>query len=398
MRYYKILSTAFDYRPRLGGIATLSYELFKEMGKIPGVQIKLIAPEQKNAELFDVKSSIDTLRISISPQIPKAVLQFSRAIAYEALHWEPCCIFHTVWIPDAISSWLCTPVRAYFKIPYFVFTHGVELLESSQTTKKKIRKLFSPIKKNILQNAAKIFANSHFTKNLLFTKCNVPLTNIVVANPGVDIEKFFPSEKAQDLIEKYQLQNKIVLLTVTRLDPYKGIDQMIQAMPALIKKYPNLVYLVCGEGNDRDRLYSLAQDKGLNSYVKFVGAVPFDRLRDYYNLADLYVMLSREHIEPPDIEGFGISFIEAAACAIPALAGNSGGIPDAVEDEVSGWLVNPTDTNLIISKLDQILANPSLIKTTGQHAKKRALNKFTWKHMAETIFTEVSKSLSVTKT
>ncbi len=386
----RILATAFDYRPRLGGIATLSFELLREMGEIPGCEIKLLAPKQKGSEIFDQNTPIETKRISVSHQIPLAVLQMAFCLRKERVAWKPDAVLNLLWIPDGISSLLSSSRRG---VPYFVFGYGVELLESEYNFKKKIRKTFSPLKYSVFKKASKIFAISHFTKNLLVEHCNVSPNQVVFAYPGVDPSRFYPAPRAEDLVRIYGLEGKTVLLTITRLDPYKGIDQAILSLKEVVKKIPNLIYLVCGTGKDTQRLNGLIIENQLQDYVKMVGEIPFERLRDYYNLADLYVMLSREHKEPPDVEGFGIVFLEAAACGVPSLGGRSGGVSDAIEDRQSGWLVDPLEAAEIAALLIEILGQPSLLKEKGKFARERALECFDWKQMAQSVYHTIRESV-----
>ena len=111
-----------------------------------------------------------------------------------------------------------------------------------------------------------------------------------------------------------------------------------------------------GEGPDRQRLEDLTARLGLQTQVCFLGRLALSDIVELYNLADLFVMLSRE--EPPDVEGFGLVFLEAAACGLPSVGGRSGGIPDAIEEGKSGWLVDPCNTEEIAATIIDLLKSP----------------------------------------
>lgn len=379
----RLLAVAYDYRPRMGGLATLSFELLRALSAYPDIKIRLLTPQAAGAEGFDVQSPIETVRVSVPQSVTGVAFTFARFISKEIRQWKPDCILLFLWIPDGLGSFLAWPSRKIKRVPYFVFANGVELLESAHTWRRRLRWALQPIKRAVFQGAASVFAISHFSQEVVEKKCGVKKEKISIIYPGVDADLFSPGPKAEDLIREHGLQDKKVFLTLTRLDDYKGIDQAILAMKEVVQRHPEAHYLICGEGRDQARLEGLIRDLGLSAHVTLVSALPFNRVRDYYNLADVFVLLSRQHRDPPDVEGFGIVFLEAAACEKPVIGGNSGGIPDAVADGFSGWLVPPTDTALIAKTMIEALENPAKALEFGKNGRARVLSQFTWRHMAE---------------
>jgi len=148
---------------------------------------------------------------------------------------------------------------------------------------------------------------------------------------------------------------RALLLTVSRLDPqerYKGHDQVLRALtlPALAGPH-GPVYVVAGEGADRARLQALARELGIAQRVRFLGAVPDRELPDLYRAADAFAM-------PSTGEGFGIVFLEAAACGVPVVAGNGDGARDALRDGRVGRLVDPRDPAAVAAAIAAALAAP----------------------------------------
>src|SRR5213078_2192131 len=131
------------------------------------------------------------------------------------------------------------------------------------------------------------------------------------------------------------------LLTVSRLDTHKGIDTVIRALPAVRAAFPTVRYAVAGVGSRRPEFERLVAALGLGDAVRFLGFVADADLPALYNAADLYVGASRRY----DLlaEGFGIALVEASACGLAVVAGDSGGVPDAVRDGETGLLVDPDD-------------------------------------------------------
>ena len=133
---------------------------------------------------------------------------------------------------------------------------------------------------------------------------------------------------------------------MARLVPHKGQDVALRALAALARDFPDLRYLLVGEGHDRQRLEALARELGVADRVVFAGVLSDDEIAEAYATATLYLGLSRIDNEV-DVEGFGISFIEAAASGVPAVAGDSGGVRSAVRDGETGLVVPPTDVEAV---------------------------------------------------
>ncbi|HET9470933.1 MAG TPA: glycosyltransferase, partial [Usitatibacter sp.] len=136
---------------------------------------------------------------------------------------------------------------------------------------------------------------------------------------------------------------------MSELERYKGFDEVIGVLPRLVRRFPRLRYLACGDGLDRARLEARVDELGLREHVVFAGFVPEDRKADYYRLADAYVMPSRG-------EGFGIVFLEAAACGLPLVGSKADGSREALLDGRLGRLVDPDDQDEIEAAVVEALA------------------------------------------
>ncbi|MCM2280121.1 MAG: glycosyltransferase family 4 protein [Oligoflexia bacterium] len=381
---FRILATSFDYRPRLGGVATLAHELLRALGGSHGVEVRLIAPRLPGGEGFDRGSGVATRRVPL-PKAALAPVPLAASLGRELLTWRPDALLNLLWLPEGVASLLLAPLRAPLGIPYFVYGHGVELLESDLNLKKRVRSALSPAKRAVFRGARGVFVNSGFTRALVIRECRVPEARVRIAHPGVDPRAFFPEAPARDLLERYELRGKRVFLMVTRLEDYKGVDRAISALRWLKADFPEARLLVCGEGPDRARLESIARHYGVGELVVFAGAVPAGRLRDHYNLAEAFLLLSRSNFEAPNIEGFGIVFVEAAACGKPSIGGDSGGIPDAIGGPENGWLVDPYDDRAVAKAMREVLERPEEARARGEAARARATGELTWDRMAATL-------------
>jgi phosphatidylinositol alpha-1,6-mannosyltransferase len=171
--------------------------------------------------------------------------------------------------------------------------------------------------------------------------------------PDTVRDMFKPGPSSQALRERVAQGAGPILLTVARLrltERYKGHEKIFAVLPALRQKYPNLVHLVVGDGDDRERLEARARELSGNAdTVRFLGYVPDEDLPELYRLADLFVMPSTQ-------EGFGIVYLEAAACGLRVVGGVGGGGADAIPGQQTGLLVDPSDQRALIDAIVSLLA------------------------------------------
>ena len=141
--------------------------------------------------------------------------------------------------------------------------------------------------------------------------------------------------------------------------------------------------MIVGTGPDHERLELLTEELGITRTVTFTGRVDDGEIPDYYRLGDIFVMPNRTIAGMPDsIEGFGMTFIEAGACERPVIGGKSGGAVDAVEDGVTGYLIDPENYGELSEKIRYLFAHPEICAEMGRKGRERVINHFTWKSRA----------------
>ncbi len=236
---------------------------------------------------------------------------------------------------------LAAKISTLFNIPYWVIVHGIDVWN-----------LKNPSKITGLKSADQIISVSHYTRDRLLQEQDLDPEKIVVLPNTFDASRFHIAPKPQQLLEKYNLKSdQPIVLTIARLadeEGYKGYDQIIRALPEILKTLPHVHYLLGGKGNDQKRIERLIKDLDLENYVTLVGFIPDEELVDHYNLCDVFAMPSKG-------EGFGIVYLEALACGKPTIGGNQDGAIDALCQGKLGALVNPDDINEIAKTLIQIL-------------------------------------------
>src|SRR5438874_1085002 len=160
-------------------------------------------------------------------------------------------------------------------------------------------------------------------------------------------------------------------------EQHKIMATVIEALPAILERAPDVCYAVAGTGPDRERLEKRAHELRLGDRVRFLGGVGDQDLPAFYNLASVYVGASRR-AERLGVEGFGISLVEASACGLPVVAGDSGGVPDAVRDGETGLLVPPEEPAAIADAICRLLADPAAATRMGQNGRRAVETYFNW--------------------
>jgi glycosyltransferase involved in cell wall biosynthesis len=156
---------------------------------------------------------------------------------------------------------------------------------------------------------------------------------------GIDMRSYAPGDKDAELLGRYGLAGKVVLMTLGRLvsaERYKGFDNVLDMLPELAREIPNIAYLIAGSGSDQERLMQKADALGIGQRVVFTGFVPEEEKAALYRLADVYVM-------PSHAEGFGFVFLEAMATGLPTIGSKTDGGREALRDGLLGTLVDPAD-------------------------------------------------------
>jgi phosphatidylinositol alpha-1,6-mannosyltransferase len=172
---------------------------------------------------------------------------------------------------------------------------------------------------------------------------------------------------------RYGLTQGRWLLSVARLTRHKGIDTALRALALLAQEYPDLHYAVVGSGEEQESLEAEARELGIVDRTRFLTSVPDRDLPALYNCAEIYLGVSR--LMEQRVEGFGISLVEASACALPVVAGRSGGIPEAVRDQETGLLVDAERPESVREALARLLNDAPLRARLGG-AGRRAVEEF----------------------
>jgi len=261
-------------------------------------------------------------------------------------------------------------------IPYLCFVHGEDI--NVAMTSRELKYLTA----SVLNNATKVIANSDFTKNLLLSDWNVASDRIEMMHPGVDCEYFSPANPTS--LRRLFPPNRKILLTVGRLQQRKGHDALIYGLQTIRHAFPDVLYAIAGDGEQRLFLEDLVARLSLSEHVKFLGEIDDETLRQCYRECDLFVLPNRA--VGHDIEGFGMVLLEAQACGKPVVAGKSGGTSDTLDVGKTGFLIdcqNPEKPDELVSTICRLLTDDAERNLLGDQARRFVQRNFDWSTLAE---------------
>jgi len=318
--------------------------------------------------------------------VPVTYAEGKRWKLYRTWYWRRAARrrFESGSSPDLVicTTWKCArgvlPVARRSRIPVVTVVHGLEITRPMTGLKRWWLR-------RTLLGSHRVIAVSTFMANRVLSECpSLPGRVIVVPN-GVDPDRFFPAPKSPEALRHFGLsEGDRVILTLARVVPRKGHDQVIRALPQILGAVPTAKYLICGTGPEEcvDRLRRLAEELGLHDAVIFGGFIESGQLNDVYNLCEVYVMPSREIVDEGDVEGFGITFLEANACRKPVVGGDSGGVPDAIVNGETGYVVDPTDPTAIAHAVTKLLSDSALADRLGRQGYDRVTRRYNWNTIA----------------
>lgn len=279
-------------------------------------------------------------------------------------------------------------ISKLLKINYSVILHGMDFSFAIKTKHKKI------LTNLILKNSKSIICVNSYTAKLVKDFLGIKYKNkIIVVNPGINKLRITNYELLRnellinELDNNYSLSNKIVLLTVGRLVKRKGIDKVLESLRDLLKKIPNLVYVILGSGPELKNIKKQISKLNLEKNIIIITDADEKQKNAWYKLSDIFIMTSRNI--NGDYEGFGIVYLEANLHKTPVIAGNSGGVKDAVIDNLNGLLVDPENINEIKNVIIKLAQDEFLRKKLGNQGYERAINEFKWKKQIESICSKI---------
>jgi phosphatidylinositol alpha-1,6-mannosyltransferase len=352
-----------DLPPKVGGVQTFVHELVR---RLPAERVTVLAPAADDAGSFDAQQGfrIERERATFlwpTPGLRRRVLDLAAASGSEVI------LFGS---PVPLAG--IGPGLAAAGLPYVTLAHGFEYWMSlAPGARAFLRRATS--------RASAVLACSRFVGRVVRTAVpeQVPVRVLV---PGVDPGRFHPGVDPDPLRDELGIADVPTVVCVSRLVARKGQDVLIRGIERIRRRIPNATLVIVGDGDDRSRLERLASRAPARSVV-FAGQLEAERLPEAYVLADVFAMPCRDRLAGLEIEGFGIVFAEAAACAVPAVAGDSGGASEAVVDGETGVVVDGRDVAAVADAISGLLADPDRARRLGAAGRGRVEDELSWEHV-----------------
>jgi len=283
------------------------------------------------------------------------------------------------------TYWLLDALKKHFPgLSVLIYVHGEEIAAASS------RSVIERLKNRAMQQCDGVIVVSSFTRDRVLG-CDVCPAKVTLLYNGVDTDRFSPGSADSDLLGRFHLAGKRVLLCLARLDERKGQDMLLRAMPQIVSVHPDARLLIVGSGDCEATLRDLSTSLGLNDVVIFAGPATDEEVPRFYRTAEIYVMPNRTTPDG-DTEGFGLVFLEAGACGKPVIGGRAGGVPEAVVHGETGLLVDGSSPDEIASACLQLLAHPALAAAMGRNGLARSAE-FSWKNQAQ-LFLELCRNVA----
>lgn len=361
-----------DFPPKIGGIQSYLGELWDRMGADETV---VYAPRQADAAVWDAQRPWPVVRSSSKYMLAVGRLT-TRIDALVAQHRPDVVLVD----PAIMVGPAMTSRRRGSSVPWAPILHGGEVTVPGRIT------FLRPSMRKVLNSADFVVAAGGFPLAEAEAIVGHSLDAVLVS-PGVDTNRFVPLGAAERRAVRQRWgipDDAFFVLGLSRLVPRKGFDVLIRAAHRIAGSAHGLVVGIGGTGRDEDRLRRLA--RGGSADIRLLGRVPEDDLAALYGASDAFAMLCRNRWNNWEQEGFGIVFLEAAACAVPSLAGRSGGSHEAVSDENSGLLVqDPSSVDEAARALRRLADDAGLRRRLGDEARRRAVTEFDYSVLVDAL-------------
>jgi phosphatidylinositol alpha-1,6-mannosyltransferase len=363
----KLLIVTNDFPPRQGGIQSFVFEL---AARLPAEHVAVYSSSYPGAAAFDADLNFPVRRHPTGLLIPTPAAR--RRVVATAAEFSST----AVWFGAAAPLGLLNPALRRAGVRRAVATtHGHEvgwaMLPGARQLLRKIG------------NSVDVVTYlGEYTRRRLAGALGKHPTQVQLT-PGVDPEVFAPSIDPGPVRRRYGLANRPVVVCISRLVPRKGQDVLIRALPEIRESVPGAALLLVGKGPYQRDLQSLAVKAGVAQHVIMTGGVPYAELPAHFAAGDVFAMPCRTRRFGLDVEGLGIVFLEASAIGLPVIAGNSGGAPDAVQDGVTGRVVDGANIAAVAEQVVQLLGNPELSARYGLAGRQWVEQSWQWDAIAE---------------
>lgn len=351
MREQSVLFITRKYPPSVGGMEKLSYELTTRIGKQVRSRVIYWSGSQQLLPLFFLLAFAQAVPMFLRNEV--ALLHLS----------------------DPVLMLLGIALRAVRQLPIVVTAHGLDVTYPHP--------LYQALLSFCLRRMDRVICISRYTCDECIRR-GVSPNQCTVIPPGVDVDEHIsslPDADREAWLSAWGVPRRglKVLLTCGRLVPRKGIAPFVsEALPLLAAQRQDWVYLIVGEGPERQAIEMTVQANGLSQFVRLLGLLNDRDLKIAYAVADVFVMPNV--LVPGNPEGFGIVILEARASGVPVVASNLEGIRDAAGGAEDGTLVEPGNWKAFVTAIIRWMDQPREI-ADRKIRQQRVMAEFGWERI-----------------
>lgn len=360
-----------DFPPVLGGQSQYYFNLCRAL---PPEKIMVLAPKVGNTASFDQALPFSVIRKFYLTRLPifEKLLKIILPIFY-ALPIIKRGKFKFIHCGHVLSTGISGIIlKKLTGIPFIVYAHGSDVLEYQKWP------LIKTLLCRILNGADYVITNSSFTHDCI-KELGISAAKIIIVHPRIDAAYFKQAPDTTEILSKYNLTGKHLILSINRLVKRKGNDLVIKALSEIDKIFLNAIYVIVGDGPEKSKLKNLAGKIGLGNRVLFLTSLNETDIKALLHACDVFVMPSSYLTVKGDAEGFGIVFLEANAAGKPVIGGRSGGIPDAIADKITGLLIDPENRSELSQAIVKLLWDKELREKMGRAGQQRVFQRFDYR-------------------
>ena len=379
------------------GLGPNFYFISKEQVKL-GLEVHVIARRKPDETPYEEVEGIKVHRVEF-PYNVKAIRkigELNKKLGIDVVHAHGTCgILYPLFRRE-----IGLPIVAHaHSITLGMTRHAFRLPVKSSLKlflKSRFREESSIIRERFFwQHVDSLIAVSEAQKKELTELYGIKSEKIHVVYNGVETSIFKPLGDTQQLKKKLGLEDKRVILIVGHFVLRKGIPYLLEAMPEILREVPN-AFLLCVGGTPKwlgtrlywEHLQEIINKKDLRDHVKLMGQIPHQELPHYYSMSDVFAF-------PSLYEAFAKVTLEAMACETPVIASRVGGLPEAIEHNVNGILVNPKNVNQLAHAIVEVLQDKILAQRIGKKGRDVVTRRFTWQHTVKELFATYQELLQL---
>ena len=375
----RVIILSIEFPPGPGGVGTLAYQAARYLSE-RGWQVEVMTPqdhverteiERFNAQIRRAARPFDIHTLSrVEPPALEGLQRL--ALALRAVQKRRPDVLLAVGMQ---AVWLGALLSRISRVPLVAVGVGSEFGGGRA-------RLAKALNRWAFGRARKVIAISEHTRDLI-VGAGIDAGQVVVVPCGADAGRYRPGLETGELRARLGIGSRTlrpgrrVLLTVGQLSERKAQDVVIRALPQILRVCPDVTYILAGLATRRAEMERLAADLGVQEHVIVTGIVPEDELAVYYNLADVFVLVSRR-TDRGEVEGYGIVVAEAALCGVPSVLSAACGVAESIAANGAALVVEPDDPPATARAILQLLTDDALRAQMGRAARRFALETGTW--------------------